>query len=137
MAIWRVTTRQILSRGGFCDAEFTTWEERVEHVAEHFKKDADMGQWKGGWGFEPDVECLVENAMPPYLLGQERRTMDPWEITDAAHVEEVEWSPLGNRAPNGFLDRYTNLRHVLVAYVRGQVTTGNYPSDEMIQRLKA
>lgn len=132
MDTWRVSTRQLLSRCGFCDSNFTTWEERVDHVAEHFKNGADMGQWKGGWGFEVDIERLVENAMPPYLLGQERRTMDPWAISDEAHVEEVEWNSLGNGAPNG-LDRYTNLRHALVAYVRGEIMTGNYPSDEMIQ----
>lgn len=132
MDIWRVSTRRLLSRCGFCDLNFTTWEERVDHVAEHFKHGADMGQWKGGWGFETDVERLVENAMPPYLLGQERRTMDPWAISDEAYVEEVEWTSLGNSAPNG-LDRYTDLRRALVAYLRGQIMTGNCPSDDMIQ----
>ncbi|KAJ5701453.1 hypothetical protein N7488_009001 [Penicillium malachiteum] len=132
MDIWRVSKEKFLSRCGFCDSNFTTWEERVDHVAEHFKKGADMGQWKGGWGFEMDVESLVENALPPYLLGQERRTMDPCAISDERHGMEAEWTSLGNIAPNGF-DRYTNLRQALLEYVRGQIMTGNYPSDGMIQ----
>jgi hypothetical protein len=34
--------------------------------------------WSNGWGFEPFVEKLVENAIPPYLIGYERLTMEPY-----------------------------------------------------------
>ena len=37
-----------------------------------------MSMWANGWGFEPYVERLVENSIPPYLIGHERQTMQPY-----------------------------------------------------------
>ncbi|KAJ5112587.1 hypothetical protein N7532_000632 [Penicillium argentinense] len=128
---WRYTMSAIKSRCGFCEAEFVTWEERGDHLAEHFKGGADMNQWKGGWGFEPEIESLVENAIPPFLLGLERRTMDPWKISNMEALGEGEWS-LNNDVPNAF-NRYTNLRQAMVDYLQEQVTTGEFPPDEVIQ----
>ena len=37
-----------------------------------------MSMWANGWGFEPYVERSVENSIPPYLIGHERQTMQPY-----------------------------------------------------------
>ncbi|KAJ5155220.1 hypothetical protein N7492_008023 [Penicillium capsulatum] len=130
MDSWRDTETELHSRCGFCDMKFQKWERRVEHVAEHFKMGADMMQWSGDWGFEPEVEKLVENAIPPYLIGLERRTMDPWRISDAVRIGGD--SGVWNDVPNPF-NRYTGLHHALVSYLRAEIEAGRHPSDQMIQ----
>lgn len=127
MDAWRDTEMQLHSRCGFCDARFQKWEQRVDHVAEHFKNGADMMHWTGDWGFEPEVEKLVENAIPPYLIGLERRTMDPWHAVPV-DGESRDW----NEVPNAF-NRYTSLHHDLVTYLRAELEAGRQPSDQMIQ----
>lgn len=130
MDAWRDTEMQLHSRCGFCDMKFQRWEQRVDHVAEHFKNGADMTQWTGDWGFEPEIEKLVENAIPPYLIGLERRTMDPWRISDAVRVDGE--SRVWNEVPNAF-NRYTGLHHALVTYLQAEIEAGRQPSDQMIQ----
>ncbi|PKY02009.1 hypothetical protein P168DRAFT_328997 [Aspergillus campestris IBT 28561] len=132
MEHWRHLTTRVISRCGFCETNFTTWDARVDHLAEHFKNGVDMDQWKGDWGFEPDVERLVTHAMPPYLLGQERRTMDPWKISEALQSVEDELPSLNANVPNAF-NRYTGLRDALLAYLRDQAAMSINPSDQMIQ----
>jgi hypothetical protein len=132
MERWRDSVTRIVSRCGFCDARFCTWQERVDHLAHHFKTGADMKQWKGCWGFDPDVEKLVENAMPPYVVGHERYTMDPWRTTDALGTEGDEALPFITDVPNA-LSRYINLRRDIVAYIREQASAGNHVTDEMVQ----
>ncbi|KAE8164127.1 hypothetical protein BDV40DRAFT_122753 [Aspergillus tamarii] len=132
MEQWRDSLTRIKSRCGFCEARFETWPERVDHVADHFKKGADMIQWKGCWGFEPRVTKLVENAMPPYLVGHERQTMDPWKTTDALATGGNEVLPFINDVPNA-LSRYVNLRRDLIVYIREQAAVGNHVTDEMVQ----
>lgn len=131
---WRASTPAIRSRCGFCTSNFETWEERVDHVAEHFKKGADITQWIGDWGFDPDVELQVENAMPPYLLGIERSTVDPMKSSNVLQVNEEGGAPCSVNPdfPKG-MDLYAILHTGLVAYIRDQISTGLYPSDEMIQ----
>ncbi|KAJ9272765.1 transcriptional regulator family: Homeodomain [Paecilomyces variotii] len=81
MESWKSATTELKSRCGFCSVQFTTWKERIDHLAAHFKNGADMRQWQGDWGFEPFVQRLVENAVPPYLIGQEQRSMDPYQAS--------------------------------------------------------
>jgi hypothetical protein len=48
---------QVRSRCGFCQVVLQTWEQRVQHLAEHFKQGCRMSQWRGGWGMdEEEVE---------------------------------------------------------------------------------
>ncbi|KAF7590768.1 hypothetical protein BBP40_002384 [Aspergillus hancockii] len=132
MEQWRDSVTRVVSRCGFCDARFCTWQERVDHLAEHFKKGADMKQWKGCWGFDPDVKKLVENAMPPYLVGHERHTMDPWRTTDALGIGGDEVLPSIMDVPNA-LSRYIDLRRDIIAYIREQASAGIHVTDEMVQ----
>ncbi|KAJ5247238.1 hypothetical protein N7468_002221 [Penicillium chermesinum] len=130
---WRESKARMLSRCGFCGSNFTTWEDRVDHVAEHFKNKADMGQWCGGWGFEPHVESRVQNAIPPYLLGLERNSMDPWVASDTG-PQEVERPPTYQAAPNT-LDLYASIHQIVSDYLRTEFAAGNNPSDETVQSL--
>jgi len=78
METWKSQTTEIRSACGFCPSKFITWQQRADHLAAHFRNGADMTQWSHGWGFEPHVERLVENAIPPYLIGFEKSTMNPY-----------------------------------------------------------
>ncbi|KAE8149075.1 hypothetical protein BDV25DRAFT_168074 [Aspergillus avenaceus] len=129
---WREARTRLESRCGFCDAQLHTWEERVEHLAGHFKTGADMIQWRGGWGFDPDIQDLVENAMPAYLVGHERLTMDPWRTTDALGTGGDKILPTVMDVPNA-LNRYTNLKRDLIDYIRDQMLKGIQPTDQMVQ----
>ncbi|PYH89313.1 hypothetical protein BO71DRAFT_403162 [Aspergillus ellipticus CBS 707.79] len=134
MDSWRETRTQIVSRCGFCDANFESWPDRVEHVADHFKHGADMIQWRGDWGFEPEVQRLVENAMPPYLVGNEWHTPDPWKTSDVLGIpaEEEFDMPFYWDIPTA-LDRYINVHREVLTYIQEQMAEGTRPSDQMIQ----
>ncbi|KAL4873900.1 hypothetical protein BDV12DRAFT_159829 [Aspergillus spectabilis] len=120
---WRSHTTEIISRCGFCGITLTTWKGRADHLATHFKNGADMVQWQGDWGFEPVVQSLVENAMPPYLIGQERNTLDPFAFS-LRHV--------GLSIPED-VNCYQRLGRELTAFIEGHVRNGVVPTDQMIQ----
>ncbi|KAL4923014.1 uncharacterized protein BDV17DRAFT_278274 [Aspergillus undulatus] len=130
----------VSSRCGFCDAMFTCWTDRMDHIAEHFKTGADMLQWKGGWGFNPEAQKMLKNAMLPYLLGLERRSMDPWKstalgrsISHQNQVNDIGQALPSKDVPNAY-NRYTGLQEQLVAYMRGELARGVHPSDQMLQQ---
>ncbi|KAL5338475.1 hypothetical protein BJX70DRAFT_198275 [Aspergillus crustosus] len=120
---WRSHTTEIISRCGFCGITLTTWKGRADHLATHFKNGADMLQWQGDWGFEPVVQNLVENAMPPYLIGQERNTLDPFSFS-ARHVNL--------KIPED-ANCYQRLRRELTSFIEGHVRSGVVPTDQLIQ----
>ncbi|KAF9884846.1 hypothetical protein FE257_001189 [Aspergillus nanangensis] len=135
MDAWRESRPDIVSRCGFCDnTTLPSWEERVDHLGAHFKNGADMIQWKGDWGFEPQILALVENALPPYLLGHERRTMDPWKLSNVVDEEEPAlFFPSHIPVP---LERYANMHRGLITYIRAQIEAGaEPPSDKTIQDI--
>lgn len=66
MERWKVAAgREIRSRCGFCDLALESWTSRTDHLADHFKGGNTMAEWKGDWGFDPDIVDMVDNAMPP------------------------------------------------------------------------
>lgn len=65
MEEWKSKHEDVISRCGFCDITMTTWSERVNHLAEHFKEGRTMADWKGNWGFDAVTLDMVENHMPP------------------------------------------------------------------------
>lgn len=122
---WRSHTTEIISRCGFCGITLTTWKGRADHLATHFKNGADMAQWQGDWGFEPDVQNLVENAMPPYLIGHERNTTDPFKSVE-------------NKAEPGLsvpkdANCWERLKLELTAYIQESLADGTVPTDQMLQ----
>lgn len=129
---WRSSTNEIKSRCGFCGTVFDTWKERTDHLAFHFKSGADMCLWQGDWGFEPFVQSLVENAMPPYLIGQERKTLDPYKTSQTvAQPGGHHPSPALNEP--GDENCYFRLQRELTAYIRNQLSVGRVPTDNMLQ----
>jgi hypothetical protein len=123
---WRSHTTEIISRCGFCGVTLTTWKGRADHLATHFKNGADMAQWQGDWGFEPVVQSLVENAMPPYLIGHERETLNPYKLSQ----RNVAAPGLSVPEDANCFDR---LRRELLAFVREHMANGSIPTDQMIQ----
>ncbi|KAI5459756.1 hypothetical protein BGZ63DRAFT_489736 [Mariannaea sp. PMI_226] len=79
MKTWKVPMPEIQSRCGFCESALNTWDDRVHHLANHFKSGKTMADWKGGWGFEPHIQVLVENSIPPYFIDTERNSPFPFE----------------------------------------------------------
>ncbi|KAI5300945.1 hypothetical protein KEM56_002078 [Ascosphaera pollenicola] len=72
MNSWQRTREHVKSRCGFCEKQLTSWKERVEHLASHFRAGCTMSEWKGGWGFEPDVGQSVQNALDPEVANRSR-----------------------------------------------------------------
>ncbi|KZM27348.1 metal ion binding [Ascochyta rabiei] len=75
---WKTSTLDVQSRCGFCTLAMSTWTERVNHLADHFKAGATMSQWQGDWGFEDHVLERVEDSVPPYFIHLEMNT--PWPL---------------------------------------------------------
>ena len=61
----KVNMSDVRSTCGFCGTGLGTWSERTDHLAAHFRVGARMTDWRGGWGFEPQVQALVERASLP------------------------------------------------------------------------
>lgn len=126
MESWLSFDHEIQSRCGFCDLKMTSWAERVEHLATHFKQGKTMTDWQGAHGFNFHVEELVENAIAPYIIALERRSLDPFSATNINHL----------RQPEPFASTGTfvsDLEKELYAFVKAQVTRGHVPSDQEIQ----
>lgn len=144
MDTWKSTTNELKSACGFCPSKFTTWQQRADHLAAHFRNGADMSMWANGWGFEPFVERLVENAIPPYLIGHEKVTMDPF-VARAAHTTPS--SNTDNGLTNGTSatestepDQITKdsncwgrLEQELTKFVSQQKAVGRIPTDKDLQ----
>lgn len=62
---WKTSTPTIRSRCGFCGTHLDSWNDRVEHLADHFKMGKTMSSWTGDWGFDDAITDTLENAIPP------------------------------------------------------------------------
>ncbi|KAI8686786.1 C2H2-type domain-containing protein [Fusarium sp. Ph1] len=92
---WKVEMPPVSSRCGFCNAQMHNWSERVDHVAEHFRKGKTMKEWKGEHRFKPEIAARVMDAISPYLIKDELETFTPFSPTDRAtsqHIEELQIS---------------------------------------------
>ncbi|QGI68658.1 hypothetical protein CEK26_012617 [Fusarium fujikuroi] len=90
---WRIPPPPISSRCGFCDQHLTSWQDRADHLAQHFRHGKTMADWKGDHDFEPLIAAQVRNALPPYLLANEALTMVPFSATDPTvpdHFAQIE-----------------------------------------------
>ncbi|EKG15704.1 Homeobox [Macrophomina phaseolina MS6] len=86
MESWKSETQYIKSRCGFCRMTFETWQDRVDHLAKEFRNGAQMKDWKGCRGFDPQVALLITNAMPPYLIANEARSPNPFSASQPASL---------------------------------------------------
>jgi len=139
---WKSTTNEIQSSCGFCPSKFTTWQQRADHHAAHFRNGSDMSQWANGWGFEPYVERLVENAIPPYLIGHEKNSMEPYvaRAQKAPSCSTDAGLTTGTSADSAEPDQLTKdsncwgrLEQELVKFVLRCKSAGTIPTDKEIQ----
>ncbi|KAJ5382313.1 Zinc finger C2H2 [Penicillium concentricum] len=128
MEKWQSSNTDIKSRCGFCGSIFQTWKDRVDHLASHFKNGAAMAQWQGDWGFDPQIQARVENAIPPYMIDYEWRSPDPW----ATEQSKGDGSNLSLPVPTD-INCYHRLSLELTTYIHNQKAQGIVPSDQMIQ----
>ncbi|KAF2138073.1 uncharacterized protein K452DRAFT_277805 [Aplosporella prunicola CBS 121167] len=96
MESWKSETTYIRSRCGFCRQTFDTWQDRVDHLAKEFRNGANMKDWKGCRGFDPQVALLITNAMPPYLIAGEAKTPNPFK---ASEPSSLAWHTTHSPAP--------------------------------------
>jgi len=134
MESWKSASLDIRSCCGFCPKIFTTWQCRVDHLAAHFKAGADMSHWTGDWGFHPNVTRLIENAMPPYMIAQERASMDPFTGKATANEANMLAATSDDRELLVIdANCYRRLARMLSEYVKELLETGVMPSDKMLQ----
>ncbi|KAF5017051.1 hypothetical protein F66182_11081, partial [Fusarium sp. NRRL 66182] len=95
---------------------------------------ADMSKWKGDWGFEPYVQRLVENGIPPYLIASERANLNQERAGGAKKVTGsfAGLSTVSLPVPTDETS-FTRLESELKAYIGGQLLDGSTPTDKEIQ----
>ncbi|KAK1589845.1 homeobox and C2H2 transcription factor [Colletotrichum navitas] len=116
MGEWKYESEVIRSRCGFCGWSITTWNDRIDHLAEHFKDGKTMADWHGDWGFDDNVLKMVENSMAPYMIHMERYS--PWPFTTKQGVPETP--------PNAFELIKLELEHFSAEH---QVAKDQMPTD--------
>lgn len=131
MASWKSIISRVKSRCGFCGETFTLWSARNDHLADHFRSGALMKNWKGCRGLEPAVALLVENAMPPYLIGIESHDLEPFSASRASLKAASSTGAANNQAPR---TRFETLTARLGDYVRTAKESGVVVTDERLQR---
>lgn len=142
MESWKSTTFEIKSRCGFCPSLFTTWQSRADHLAAHFKNGATMNGWSGGWGFEAYVEKLVENALPPYLIGLERVSMNPYRArampksttpTEKSPISETPTGSSGVDTGTEETSDWSHMEKIEVDQITKDSNCWNRLEDELIK----
>ncbi|TVY73728.1 Aspyridones efflux protein apdF [Fusarium oxysporum f. sp. cubense] len=111
MEEWKSKHEDVMSRCGFCDIAMTTWSERVNHLAEHFKEGRTMADWKGNWGFDAATLDMVENHMPPYLIDYERNSPLPFSTQQGAPYSSTSAFELLQLELDYFYANYTDINH--------------------------
>ncbi|KAG5659455.1 hypothetical protein KAF25_002014 [Fusarium avenaceum] len=146
MKSWLSSVDDVVSRCGFCDEQMASWTERQKHLAAHFRMGSDMKEWKGDRGFDRQIDDMVENDMPAFLIGDQRRTMEPFSASRADHRAtslsdgvSIESNILGH----GVVDKefelhntghsYREVEQQLLRYVSSSIFQGHVPSDQQIQ----
>ena len=134
MDSWVSYNYDVRSRCGFCDIEIHSWPERVEHLSVHFKQGATMKDWKGDHGFEPSIEDIVENALPPYMIQFEKTTPDPFSASCDSYRRTATLNPDStlhwtSASQCGYLDLQTQLG----LYINEQITRDHVPTDHEIR----
>ncbi|KIX07120.1 uncharacterized protein Z518_05097 [Rhinocladiella mackenziei CBS 650.93] len=129
MAAWKSKITSVNCRCGFCEERFVRWSDRNDHIAEHFREGASMKEWKGCRGLDPEIALLVENAMPPYLIGSERNEFEPFSAS--RNVDRVTGSdPCVRRPPTSFESLTTRLGDYVLRAMRDNVVV----TDETVRR---
>ena len=90
-----------------------------------------MDDWKGDRGFPKQIEAVVTNAIPPYLIGAEGKTLEPFSASNDAHRFPQESIPPGGL--NAMQYCVQNLENQLKSYVMDEIRRVHTPTDQEIQ----
>jgi hypothetical protein len=149
----------ITSRCGFCDTSLSSWDERADHLAGHFRKGKTMAEWRGDHAFEPTVATRVTYALAPYLIADDSMSLIPFSATNPAsrdHLKQISShldALIGSQATAPDTSHVSTLHNAsalaqqevdtvmfadilaqhLGQYARQQMLMGVVPSDEMFQ----
>lgn len=80
---WVEQAPAVKSRCGFCNSALSSWDERADHLAGHFRQGCTMRDWQGGHGFDDSIAARLTNALPPYYLATEAQSLVPFSATSA------------------------------------------------------
>lgn len=126
---WKSNMVKVKSRCGFCGETFSLWSDRNDHLTDHFRAGFLMKDWKGCRGLEPAVALLVENAIPPYLIGTESNDADPFSASRGNN--KTGYPTAGTcLAPNAYEALTANLGD----YVCAMRTAGKDVCDDALRR---
>ncbi|RVD84864.1 uncharacterized protein DFL_003200 [Arthrobotrys flagrans] len=134
MMKWKSKLDAVNCRCGFCGERFRLWSQRNAHIAEHFIDGVKMKDWKGCRGLDPSISLLVENAMPPYLIGMEAVSFEPFRafLKDQAHSDHESSD---QEIPAKVVTNcFEELTAQLSDYITTARATGTNISDEDIRR---
>lgn len=151
---WKTESKNITSRCGFCDQNLHDWDERIEHIGDHFRSGFTMKDWQGDHGFPPSITAQLRNAFPPYLIGAESESLIPFSSTNAdvrdhyaqmssrVHVpkedantgQESTAAASVDTAKSQFDNFLGNFTRHLGQFARQQMQKGIIPTDEMFQQ---
>lgn len=160
MSSWHTSIERVNSRCGFCDAHMTSWTEREKHLALHFKDGADMKDWQGDRGFDDEIDSIIQNDMPAFMIGAQRKTLAPFSATQADHCidrsdigvphsagspttlptqitpgAEILRSPdQAGAQPFQGTHSYRLTERLLLIYVSEEIGHGRVPSDRQLQK---
>jgi hypothetical protein len=138
MESWKAAPSEIRSRCGICRTVFSTWHDRVDHIAKHFKAGQSMSDWRGDWGFDPAVVQMIENAVPPWLITQDRQSQLPFSA-EALQTEPDCVAGINCLGGDGVINDarhcYIKLERGLAAYVEEQMAKGTTPTDEDLMKM--
>lgn len=80
---WVEQAPAVRSRCGFCNMALSSWDERADHLAGHFRQGCTMRDWQGGHDFDDNIAARLTNALPPYYLATEAQSLVPFSATSA------------------------------------------------------
>ncbi|KAH8714431.1 hypothetical protein BGZ61DRAFT_476510 [Ilyonectria robusta] len=153
---WKVEAPPMVSRCGICNTMLDTLKGRVDHLAQHYREGKTMDDWRGDHCFEPSIAARVTNALPPYLIGPESKSIVPFSATDSGtkdHLSQIrkshdDWiagqgeaeiddepsTSLPALMDNDPTSTFVNVLTLgLGRYARQQMKLGIIPTDEMFQ----
>lgn len=153
---WKTPAPTVTSRCGFCDRRLSSWEERVDHIASHFRNGSTMDCWKGEHDFPPEITKQVTNSLPPYYIGHDSRCLVPFSVTNVHAKDQLDqitsrldWNTaIESNTPNAPVQALSSgrdsnnplnsLLEVLAShlgrYTRQKLAQGIIPTDEMLQQ---
>lgn len=129
MESWKTESTYIKSRCGFCAQEFAKWQDRIDHIAKHFRDGAQMKDWKGCRGFDAAVAAQITNAMPPYLIANEAKSPLPFSASNQASMAHHHYYYQQYRGPGSDLEAVLPTMDLSSPSTLGQVSTLQSPSN--------